>query len=56
MTEENKFKNLTTQEKEDLHNKYDKAIQKFTLMSDTFMSVVFKDKKCAEELLSVYFR
>lgn len=53
MTEENKFENLTTQEKEDLHNKYDKAIQKFTLMSDTFMSVVFKDKKCAEELLSV---
>ena len=53
MTEENKFKNLTTQEKEDLHSKYDKAIQKFTLMSDTFMSVVFRDKKCAEELLRV---
>lgn len=53
MTEENKFKNLTAQKKEDLHNKYDKAIQKFTLMSDTFMSVVFKDKKCSEELLNV---
>ena len=34
-------------------NKYTKEIQQFTLMDDTFMSVVFDDKECAEILLSV---
>jgi hypothetical protein len=44
------------QRKEALHNKYDEAIKKFTLMSDTFMSVVFKDKVCAELLLRIILK
>jgi hypothetical protein len=44
------------QQKEFLRNKYSDAIQRFTLMSDTFMSVVFKDKQCAELLLRIILK
>lgn len=47
---------VSVKRKEELHNKYYKAIQRFTLMSDTFMSVVFKDKDCAELLLKIILK
>lgn len=53
VTEENANDKASIQRKEELHNKYHKAIQRFTLMSDTFMSVVFKDTGCAELLLKI---
>ena len=42
--------------KEELILKYDDKIQKFTLMDDSFMSVVFKNKECAEILISVILK
>lgn len=53
MAKENINDKASIHRKEELHNKYHKAIQRFTLMSDTFMSVVFKDKACAELLLKI---
>lgn len=53
VAEEKPNDKASIQRKEKLHNKYYKAIQRFTLMSDTFMSVVFKDKDCAELLLKI---
>jgi hypothetical protein len=56
VTTENINDKASIQRKEKLHNKYDAAIKKFTLMSDTFMSVVFKDKVCAELLLRIILK
>jgi predicted thioesterase len=56
MATENTNDKASIQRKEALHNKYDEAIKKFTLMSDTFMSVVFKDKVCAELLLRIILK
>ena len=36
--------------------RYLEAIENFTLMDDTFMRVVFKDKDCAQLLLDTIFK
>ena len=33
--------------------RYREIISRFTLMSDAFMRIVFKDKRCTEHLLQV---
>lgn len=37
--------------REELLHKYDEKIQQFCLMDNSFMSVVFQDKKCTEILI-----
>jgi len=42
--------------REELILKYDDKIQKFTLMDDSFMSIVFKNKDCTEILINTILK
>ena len=42
--------------REELILKYDDKIQKFILMDDSFMSIVFKNKDCTETLINTILK